>query len=85
MRLWGSLLALGLLGWATAAPLFPANDDAHRWLREMGLSDARRASSRWEVALQLARAQERIQSGLAPLLSDSEFHQLQSLLLAYKQ
>lgn len=77
-------LALGLCALAAAAPLFPGHDDAYRWLREMGLSDASRASSRWEVALQLARAQERIQAGLAPLLSKAELRQLQALLVAYK-
>ena len=84
IRLRGMLLALGLCGLAAAAPLFPGNDDAYRWLREMGLSDASRATSRWEVALQLARAQERIQAGMAPLLSKAELQQLQALLLAYK-
>ncbi|MBN9416810.1 MAG: hypothetical protein J0I12_15300 [Candidatus Eremiobacteraeota bacterium] len=84
MGLRGTLLALGLCALAVAAPLFPGNDDAYRWLREMGLSDAGRASTRWEVALQLARAQERIQAGLAPLLSKAELQHLQALLAAYK-
>jgi len=84
IRLWGNLFVLGLCGLALAAPLFPVNDDAYRWLREMGLSDASRASSRWEVALQIARAQERIQAGMAPLLSKAELAQFQALLQAYK-
>lgn len=83
-RLRGIFWALSVCGLAWAAPLFPGNDDAHRWLREMGLSDASRASTRWEVAMQLARAQERIQAGLAPLLSKAELQQFQALLVAYK-
>ena len=79
---WGWLL----LSVAGAAPLFPPNenDQASAWLREMGLADPGRASTRWEVALQLARVQQRLQSAMAPLLSKSEMNQLQQLLEAYR-
>ena len=75
-----------LLGLAVAAPLFPPNDNdqAAAWLRALGLGDPGRASTRWEVALQLSRAQQQLQAGLAPLLSKVELEQMQELLAAYQ-
>jgi hypothetical protein len=75
-----------LAGITWGAPLFPPtdHDQANEWLRSLGLGDRCRASTRWEVALQLSRAQQLLQAGLAPLLSKAEVEQLQNLLEAYR-
>lgn len=78
------LVGLALGGALGATPLFPEDAEARAWLRRFGLSGSR-ATSRWEVALQLAQLDQQMRQGWLVLASREEVHQWNRLLESYRE